>query len=379
MSSADASRDPAAAGALRGALYVYVAFDWGEEISLEQARQLAGGDVLDLIRRPRTPGSISYKPPPLRVPLATSAAELPGLGRVAAPTALATVFDFGAVSVAMRIPFALPAQELLGAAGGLAEPATAMQLIRVARAAVEPLYQTLQPAVRTPLWVDNLWEEYFLFQLHPGEPLQPEQLMGPLSGWMAGLVRLEDQPLCSGEVTEALRLALRYGPCDLFVPDWAAAVLLDAEQEAGETLQTIEFANLQLLEYRHIDNRLDEVVSQAYRLLQRASRRRLPFLRGHGRALRLLGELKVEASGLFERTGNVLKLIGDQYLARVYELLATRFHLRDWQRSIERKLEAVEGVYQVIADQSNTFRMEFLEIVVILLIVLELILAFLRH
>jgi hypothetical protein len=377
MASPDITLDLAAA--LRGVLYVYVAFDWGEEINLEHASRLAPGAVLDLARRPRTPGSFTYKPPPLQFPLGPVALGLPGLGEVPAQAAVATIFDFAAVSVALRIPFELTVGGLRSLAGHMTDSAAAAEFVRAARAAVEPLYRALRPAIRNPLWEDNLWEEYFVFQLHPGEPLQPEQLLGPLAGWLASLVRLEDQPLCSGEVAEALRLALHYRPSDLFVPDWAAALLLDAEQEAGETLQTVEFANLQLLEYRHIDNRLDDVVAQAYRLLQRASRRRLPFLRGHARALRLLGELKVEASALFERTGNVLKLIGDQYLARVYELLATRFHLRDWQRSIERKLEAVEGVYQVIADQSNTFRMEFLEIVVILLIAVELVLAFLRH
>ena len=44
---------------------------------------------------------------------------------------------------------------------------------------------------------------------------------------MAGLVRLEGGPLSPEEVSEALRLHLSYSPADLFVPDWAAAVLID--------------------------------------------------------------------------------------------------------------------------------------------------------
>ena len=94
--------------------------------------------------------------------------------------------------------------------------------------------------------------------------------------------------------------------------------------------------------------------------------------------MRRLGELRVDVATLFERTGNVLKLVGDQYLARVYRLLATRFHLREWERSIQRKLEAVESVYEVLTDQAAAFRGEFLEIVVIVLIALEIILAVVR-
>jgi hypothetical protein len=358
---------------------VYVAFDWGEEIDLEHSGRLAQGAVIDLSRRPRTPSSFTYKPPPLRFPLEPVPVDLPVLDRQTTASAVATVFDFAAVSLTFRLPFRLAMAELRDRAGRLTESSTSAQFIRAARIALEPLFHALLPAIRNPQWQDSLWEEYFVFQFPPGDPLQPDVLLGPLAGWLAGLVRLEDQPLCDGEVAEALRLALRYGPGDLFVPDWAAAVLLDGEQEAGETLQTIEFANVQLLEYRYIDNRLDDIVTQSYRLLEKASRRKLPFLRGHERSLQVLGELKVEANGLFERTGNVLKLIGDQYLARVYKLLATRFHLRDWQRNIERKLDAVEGVYRVISDQSAAFRMEFLELVVIVLITLELILALMRR
>src|SRR5262249_22061451 len=187
------------------------------------------------------------------------------------------------------------------------------------------------------------------------------------------------QPLCDEEVKESLRLHLRYGEADLFVADWPAAFLLDDEQESADTLQTVEFANLQLLEYRYIDDRLDELMSRARGLLPSGGRSRWPFRRTLDAGVRLLGGLRVEAVTLFERTGNVLKLVGDQYLARVYRLLAARFHLREWERNIQRKLEAVEGVYEVLSNQSSAFRTEFLEIIVIILIAVEIVLAIWRH
>jgi hypothetical protein len=364
---------------LSGVLRLYVAFDWGEEIDLEKARRLASGAVLDLSRRPRTPISIGYKPPPLRFPLPAVTMELPGLGPMETRSAVATVFDFAAVSISFSWPLSISVRQLRLLAGGLPDPATAAGILGAARAAVEPLHRALLRAIRNPVWQQSLWEEYYVFQFPPGPPLQPDALLDSLADWVAGLLRLEDEPLSEEEVAEALRLALRYGRHDLFIPDWAAAVLVENEQECEETLQAVEFANLQLLEYRHIDNRLDDIVAQAYRLLERASRARLPFWRTYDRPLRVLGQLKVDANALFERTTNVLKLIGDQYLARVYRLVATRFHLREWQRNIERKLEGLEGVYEVISHQSATFRTEFLEIIVIVLILIELVLAVVRH
>jgi uncharacterized Rmd1/YagE family protein len=89
--------------------------------------------------------------------------------------------------------------------------------------------------------------------------------------------------------------------------------------------------------------------------------------------------LKVEANGLFERTGNVLKLVGDQYLARVYRLLATRFHLPEWEQSIRHSLDVAEGVYQVLSDLAANNRTTLLEVIVVILIFVEILLAVFRH
>jgi hypothetical protein len=361
---------------LTGTLHLYVAFDWGDEVDLEQAGRLVPAEIHALPRRRRTPPSIAFRPPPLRFRLASVPLELP-VGASPVETAPeATVFDFAAVSVALHVPFTLPVTDLGRLAGWLAEPAA---VVRAARAAVEPLHQKLLPAIHDPLWRDDLSEEYFVFQLPPGNPLPPPSFDPEQTAWLAGLLRLEAGRLSAQEVEEALRFHLCYSPEDLFVPDWAAAVLFDADPACNETLQVIEFANLQLLEYRHIDDRLDVNMAAAYRLIHAASRFRLPFWHSFDRPLRVLGELKVEANDLFERTGNVLKLVGDQYLARVYSLLEKRFHLNEWETSIRRKLEVAEGVYRTVAGQVADRRMEFLELVIIILIAVEIVLALLRH
>jgi hypothetical protein len=373
--------DAAADDVLTGRLHVYVAFDWGDEIDLDRARQQGAGVVLDMMRRPRTPASIAYRPPPLRFPLGPVVITMPGLAGTPIRSAEATVFDFGGVSLALQLPFAAGRRELRDLAASLAEPATALAVMHTARAVLEPLYHKLLPAVANPLWRESFWEEYFVFQFPPGPAVAPGRLLDAEAGWLAGLLRLEDEPLSDQEVAEALRYTLRYGRDDVFIPDWGAAVLVDHEGASDETLQAIEFANLQLLELRHLDDRLDAVLAQADSLLRKAARSRLPLLfRAHSGPLRQLGELKVEANGLFERTGNALKLIGEQYLARAYRLLAARFHLPEWESGVARKLEMLEGVYEVFATQASHFRSELLEIIVVVLISIEIALTlFLRH
>jgi len=357
---------------LAGTLHIHVAFDWGGEVDLDRARRLVPAEWLTLPRRPRTPPSIDYRPPPLRFVLANVVLDLPEVGRITA-TAEATVFDFAAVSVALQLPFALPASALSRLAGSLADP---KGLVQTAHAAIEPLYQKLLPAIQQPDWCD-LSEEYFVFQLTPGGPLpSPAELLAQHAAWLAGLLRLEEAPLSDEEVSEALKLYLRYGPEDLLIAEWSAAALID--RDCDETLRAIEFANLQLLEFRHIDGRLDHNLKEAYRLVHPLADSYLPFWRTHSRKLRALGELKIDANDVFERTGNVLKLVGDQYLARVYRMLAVRFHLDSWERSIERSLATIQGVYQVVSDQAASFRAEFLEWIIIGLIAVEIVMGVLK-
>ena len=158
------------------------------------------------------------------------------------------------------------------------------------------------------------------------------------------------------------RLSLSSTPDDLVALDWAAGFV--ADRDCADTLQVIEFANVQLLEFRHIDDRLDDRLEAAYRLI-RPHQRRGPsaWWGSHHDALRNVRELEIEATSLFERADNALKLIGDHYLSRVFDLASTRFHLRDWQQSIRRKLDTVGDVYDLLVQQAGGHRMEVLEII----------------
>ena len=71
-----------------------------------------------------------------------------------------------------------------------------------------------------------------------------------------------------------------------------------------------------------------------------------------------------------------LKLIGDQYLSRLYKLAADRLHLPEWDASILRKLETAESIYQKLSDRAATRRMEMLEWIIIILIAVSTVLAF---
>jgi len=107
------------AASCRGILHIFVAFDWGDEIHLDRARQLVPAQTHALPRRKRTPSSFSYRPAPLNFGLEPVPLELAELGKVSA-SGRVTAFDFGAVSVALRVPFEMPADAMSQLAGSLA-------------------------------------------------------------------------------------------------------------------------------------------------------------------------------------------------------------------------------------------------------------------
>jgi hypothetical protein len=317
---------------------------------------------------------VAYRPSPLRFQIQPLELVLTEVGSVRAEVDV-TVFDFGGASVALHVPFALEGAALTRLAGTLADPEP---IVTAVRGALAPLRDRLAPAVVRP-GSGDLVEEYFVFQLLPGGGLPSvEALRHEGREWLAALVRLEPEPLSSDEIIESLRIQLSYTPNDLAVFEWSAAVLVDRECE--DLLDVIEFANLQLLEFRQIDARLQDRLDAAYDLIHPLSRSRswLPFWRTHMRPLRDLLDMRNEANAVFQRTTNVLKLVGDQYLARLYQGLNTRLHLKDWSESIQHNLDVAERTHEILYSQGATYRTELLEAVIILLIAFEIVMAFVR-
>jgi uncharacterized Rmd1/YagE family protein len=84
----------------------------------------------------------------------------------------------------------------------------------------------------------------------------------------------------------------------------------------------------------------------------------------------------MDSAVLFEGVNNAIKLIGDQYLARVYRLAAKRFHLAERDEAIERKLRTLESLYDKMANEAAARRMEILEWIVIILIAVSIVIPF---
>lgn len=355
--------DAAALRPLAISIRILFAFEIGRAVDLAAAAsRLAAPPVA---AAPRPAAAFECAPPPLRVADAPEGLEVQG---VPIRRVEAAIFDFGAVSIAYELPFRGTLGELrrisadLAAGGAPAEDA---------RRRTASLLSRLGDAVDRPdLAAES--EDYLVFVADPASLPAGDALARLDPEALAGALRGEAGPLSPEQVRDALAERLSYAPQDLVAIDWNAALLVDAEPAA--TLAVLEFLNVQLLEMRFLDGRLDRVLADAYETLRRGG----PPGRGWrwsqtARDWRRLAVLQMDAALLYESVSNALKLVGDQHLAKVFAATSRRFHLPDWERSILRKIEVLESMQgRLVAHQADQ-RIEILEWIIIALIAIEIV------
>jgi hypothetical protein len=354
----------------KGVCYVLFAYDAARSIDLNAAeRRIHEATQRQTIpHKRRMPRYFEYQPPPLR--LNQEAAPI----RIGAFSSLETVdlviYDFGAVSVIYGIPIADSFSALLNLSEDLYDNEF---LLRDSRERVKQLVKAIGNAAVNVHPADVV-EDYVIFRIDPPDPpFDTDGFCAAHAQDIAQVLRAERQTLSKQEVDEALAGRTSFSTEDLTIVDWNAALLIDPE---GDDVQAVlEFANVELLEMRYLDQKLDRALDQSYETLSK--RLNFPKLLGYyGADLRRVAELQVDNATLFEGVNNTLKLLGDQYLARVYRLINRRFHLDEWDSSIIRKLQTLESIYEKISDQASNRRMEVLEWVIIFLIAFSIALEF---
>ena len=356
----------------KGLCYALFAYEVGLVIKLDEAerRITAMTERFRLKRTRRAPHYFEYRPAPLRVTLEMDPLTF-GEFRAGASVDM-VLYDFGAVSVAYHIPLEGPFPRLLDLSEALYDNP---HLLADSRNRVEHLLTSIRDAVERPSISDSV-EDYVIFQVEECAPaLTGDALYATHAPEIARILRCERVPLSEQEVTDAISCRICFGKDDTTVIDWNAALLFG--HDTDDERAVLGFANVELLEMRHLDQQLDDALDQAYEAL---SRRRAEWFRWPGAFdadRSRIAQLQVDSAILFERVTNALKLVGDQYLARVYRLASQRFHLERWDASILRKLETLNSIYGKMSDQAATRRMEVLEWIIIILIAVSIAVTFL--
>jgi hypothetical protein len=273
------------------------------------------------------------------------------------------VYDFGAVAVIYALPLESEFASLLELSTELYDNEF---LLADSRDRADNLIKALGSAAAHANLAPVV-EDYVIFHIEALDPpFDADRFCSEHGLRIAQILRAEQQHLTDQEVVDALGARISFSIEDITIVDWNAALLVD--REGDDVRAVLEFANVELLEMRYLDQKLDRALDQAYETLSKRSWTMPRLLGYYGADLRRVAELQVDNATLFEGVNNTLKLLGDQYLARLYRLINRRFHLDEWDASILRKLETLESIYEKISDQAANRRMEILEWVIIILI-----------
>ncbi|HUI42648.1 MAG TPA: hypothetical protein VL523_11835 [Terriglobia bacterium] len=237
--------------------------------------------------------------------------------------------------------------------------------------------QRVAPAI-TRLSDEWLLEEYLVIDLHEarqasGHPATAADLLGAEGTHIVQLIRGETAPLAPRSVEEALQASLSYYSSDLVVVGSAAALVYDRPEDAAATIQTLEYAKSQLLEFRYYDELMTRVLSGVYAALDR-KRNILFSRRSFTRDANRLNTIRLDVMELTERIDNTIKFLSDIFYARVYRLAAGRMGVPDYRALVEQKLRTAGELYEVMVGQFNEARTFVLELAITLLCLLDVLL-----
>jgi hypothetical protein len=371
---------PSTTQRFRGEVVFMYAFDVAYELRHVSAPDLLGQPLatFSVDSSKRSPKQLFfYRPQMVRLPPVEKFG--PG-GAVLRYQWTAKLLPVGAISLTVRIPFEVDSLERLADYHDF-RFADGTSLHDDARAVAEQIRVALLPHMVRPLPGLRDEEAYTVFCLRTpeGGPDEPEFdserfLQRNRREIAAALTEEVDADVLSEqECHESTSNSLSYSKRDLVVFDWDAALVVDQPDQFDQTLYVIELANVQLTELEAYDRILDEVIDGAYADLNAGKFRRMASGRRTQRELRVF---RVDLARLTDELSNITKFFGDFHAGRLYQGLATRFHLADWRRSIDHKLETLDDIYQLLTSDNTNRWMLIMEGTIVLLIMFEIVKAF---
>ena len=210
------------------------------------------------------------------------------------------------------------------------------------------------------------WGERYSIWAISGYTGDPEQFF-KWKSQIAGFLKSEKLELDEKEITQTLNSQIKYARNDLVIIDWDGAFIFDQEADFASTVELLELANFQLFKYRLLDSELDDRLRKIAKIFSKLPERRR-FLFGmpvEGKeiqnALQYIVKMRSTSLFEFEAVDRDIKLIGDWYSARLYELAAKKFKFENWRTNIKEKLETTEDIYEIVSERFS-FSPERLEL-----------------
>jgi hypothetical protein len=360
---------------LYGCIRIFLFYDVGEAFDLEKLRALVdprGGPTKPDFPR-RTPEYVRFENPPIAEP-----SEPLTLKSGEHVVCSIKYYEYAIVEVQFEVPFQGDWETLLAQTARWMD---APDLEPEARAVVSKHLQRTSAAVIKPReeWFQ---ENYLVVDLHQmkdedGSTVTADKILSTYGEQIGQLLRGEEARLSRSTNDRVLQGSLSYYPTDLLVIGFNAALVYDRPEESVRAIQVLEYARMQLLEFRYYDNFMNRVLADVYNDLDRKknvllSRWALP------REANRLNTIRLDVMELTERVDNAVKFVSDSFYALAYRTAATRAGVPEYRDSVEQKLDTARELYDFMMAQFNETRLFLLEAAITILCLLDVLLL-LRH
>ena len=207
-------------------------------------------------------------------------------------------------------------------------------------------------------------EEYSVYCIS-GYSGDPEVYLSIYGDKIAEFLKNERIALDEEEVQSTLSSYLKYGKDDITIVEWDGAFIFDANGDFESNIELFEIANLQLLKSRMLDYDLDERLEKTLRLM--GVPRGIPVIRSGEvrKVVKEIIEIRTQSILESEAVERNIKLIGDWYSAKLYSLIAKKFHLDSWKSEIKEKLDTLEDVYTMATENFSVSYRATLEFIIL--------------
>ena len=355
---------------LRGSVLVLIQYDVCEEIRLDViSKLLQARHAQATFKSSQAPSYVRYQRPPVAdrlEPLVLDSGE-----RL---TGEIKYFDYGVVSLVFELPFSGDWDKLVELS---ARWTSDSNFEKLASKVIHQRLERAAPALIKPYNEENwLQEDYFIFHIREidGSPTA-EDLLTTQGSRIAQVVRGETATLSESERAEILQSRISYYPNDLAVIGWNAAFIYDTPTGAETAIQLLQYANSQLLEFRHYDEFLTRELEHVYDFLETGGAGWWSRWRT-ARAASKLHTVLLDVNELTERADNAIKFLSDMFSARLYKLCAQKVGVPDYKDLVQENLHSAEDLYRFMVDQFNQSRAFVLELMVVVILIIELIYFF---
>lgn len=341
---------------------VYRLFDLAEEVDLSQL-------ALERLRLFRArQGAVQFDRPPATADLGVHTVD----GRTGRLTA--RIYEFGVCVLHWRVELGevLAWDDLLDGADAVIEsealePFFASQL--------ERLEAMIAPALVGPV-EERLDEELAVIHL---EGLEPDE---PAAGLLehpeaAALVLGERTDFTDSVRRELEQYAFGYSRRDLAVLGFHRVLIVDPEG-IWDVADLVELAHAELIELGYYDRILRRELESLPRILAR----RPGFFRslagrGDARLLHGLMERHAEITEVRSRLRGALTITEDLFYAKIYRRAMALYGATELAETMETRLQVLSDVYSMVNGQADARRAEALELGILLLVLIEVVRAFL--